>query len=144
MQALIPSGGSFSLADPTPAVFQPNEFGFNVVQAAAPSGVSGTIGLSAPIVDIAGELSGLEAPLIETGPLGKDLCRVGAGSSLTPMGRGGLRPSATGLMRPDGPATRAVAGPAAGNPSLAPGFDPGFDPGQRVISGLTLARDCRY
>ena len=107
VQALIPSGGSLSLADPTPAVFQPNAFGFNVIQAAAPSGVSGTIGLSAPIVDIAGELSGLEAALIETGPLGKDLCRVGAGSSLTPVGRGGLRPSATGLIRPDGPAALA-------------------------------------
>ena len=136
VQALIPSGGSFSLADPTPAAFQPNEFGFNVVQAAAPSGVSGTIGLSAPIVDIAGELSGLDAPLIETGPLGKDLCRVGAGSSLTPVGRGGLRPSATGLIRPDGPARS----PVAGNPVL----DPGLDLGQRVISGLALARDCRY
>jgi filamentous hemagglutinin family protein len=131
VQALISSGNTLSVADPTPAGFQPNAFGFNVIQAAAPTGVSGTIGLSAPLVDISGELSGLEAQMIETGPLGKDLCRVGTGSTLTPVGRGGLRPAATGLIRPD---------PAGAAPVAA---DPGFDLVRRVADAVG-ALDCRY
>jgi hypothetical protein len=33
--------------------------------------------------------------------VGRDLCRVGASSSLTPLGRGGLRPTVAGLIRPE-------------------------------------------
>jgi hypothetical protein len=137
VRALLASGGSLSVADPAPAVFQPDAFGFNVIQAAAPSGVSGTIGISAPVVDIAGELSGLEAELIQTSPLGRDLCRVGAGSSLTPVGRGGLRPSAAGPIRPDGPMT-----PGAASRHV-------LDGGGRIVSGrdvaaLRIAPDCGY
>ena len=39
--------------------------------------------------------------MIDFGALGKDPCRVGAGSSLTPVGRGGLPPTAGGLIRPE-------------------------------------------
>jgi hypothetical protein len=129
VQALVPSGNNLSVADPTPAVFQPNVFGFNVIQAAAPSGVSGRIGISVPVVDIAGELSGLEAEMIETGPLGKDLCRVGSGSSLTPVGRGGLRPSAAGLIRPEY-SVRAAAGQSVASP-------------RQQVAGIA-SYDCRY
>jgi len=39
--------------------------------------------------------------MIDFGALGKDPCRVGAGSSLTPVGRGGLPATANGLIRPE-------------------------------------------
>jgi hypothetical protein len=110
VQTLLASGGTLLVGGSTPAVFDPNAFGLNVIQAAAPDGVSGVIGITAPVLDIAGELSGLEAEVIDVGPLGKDLCRVGAGSSLTPVGRGGLRPSAAGLIRPEGPVVLADGG----------------------------------
>jgi filamentous hemagglutinin family protein len=133
VQTLIASGGSLSVADPTPAVFLPGAFGFNVIQAAAPSGVSGTIGISAALLDVSGDLSGLEAEPADTVPLGKDLCRGGSGSSLTPMGRGGLRPSAEGLIRPD-------ANPGAGRRQAAAAV--------QSAGSVRLARashlDCRY
>jgi hypothetical protein len=118
VQALLSSGNNLSVADPALLAFEPDAFGFNVIQAAAPSGVSGTIAITAPVSGTAGELSGLEAEMVDVGPLGKDLCRLGAGSSLTPVGRGGLRPSAAGLIRPDAAAVAgaAPAGPAAQSP----------------------------
>ena len=84
-----------------PFVFQPGAFGVNVIQAAAPSGVSGTISSTTPALDIAGSLKGLSADVITVGKLGMDLCRVGATSSFTSLGRGGLRPSAAGMIRPE-------------------------------------------
>ena len=50
----------------------------------------------------------LSAEVINFGTLGKDLCRVSAQSSLTPIGRGGLRPVSSSLIRPEGD-IRAVA-----------------------------------
>jgi len=56
--------------------------------------------------------------VVSFGALAKDLCRVGASSSLTPVGRGGLRATATGMIRPEGlsladsEARRADASPA--------------------------------
>jgi hypothetical protein len=119
VQSLLSSGNSISVADPALLAFQPDVFGFNVIQAAAPSGVSGTIDITAPTAGIAGQLSGLEAELIETGPLGNDLCRVSAGSSLTPLGRGGLRHSAAGLIRPERSLSRtATAGTRLGTEQM--------------------------
>jgi hypothetical protein len=109
VRTLLASGGVLLVGGSTPAVFDPNAFGLNVIQAAAPDGVSGLIGIAAPVLDIAGELSGLEADVLDVGPLGRDLCRVGAGSSLTPLGRGGVRPSAAGLIRPEGPIAPVAA-----------------------------------
>jgi hypothetical protein len=48
--------------------------------------------------------------VIKPGTVGRDWCRLGAGSSITPLGRGGLRPIAAGLIRPD---TSAVYEPSA-------------------------------
>jgi filamentous hemagglutinin family protein len=132
VQTLLASGGTLLVGGSTPAVFDASAFGLNVIQAAAPDGVSGLIGIAAPVLDIAGKLSGLEAEVIDMGPLGRDLCRVGAGSSLTPVGRGGLRPSAAGLIRPDA---------AAGLRTAAPGARlPGASQEQIVASA---AYDCR-
>jgi hypothetical protein len=75
--------------------------GGSVIQAAAPSGVKGVINVTGPLLDIAGTLRGLSAEVAEPVNLNRDLCRVGAQSSLTPVGRGGLRPVASGPIRPE-------------------------------------------
>jgi filamentous hemagglutinin family protein len=101
VDALVPSGNTLGLGGDTPVNFERDVFALNVIQAAAPEGVSGSVDVTSPALDIAGSLRGLSAEVVDFGALGKDPCRVGAGSSLTPVGRGGLRPSASGLIRPE-------------------------------------------
>jgi hypothetical protein len=96
--ALLSSGNNLTIGGSEPAVFRP---GLNVIQAAAPAGVSGSIHTTLPSLDIAGKLVALNAEVIDLGRLAKDPCRVGTKSSFTPVARGGLRPTATGLIRPE-------------------------------------------
>jgi large exoprotein involved in heme utilization and adhesion len=80
-----------------PLQFQPGVFGYNVIQAAAPTGVSGTITITTPALDVSAGLTPLNAKVLDTGGLGRGLCD--GGSSLAQAGRGGLPPSARGLLR---------------------------------------------
>jgi hypothetical protein len=96
--ALVSSGVTL-VGSNTP--LDPSATGINVIQAAAPEGVSGNVQIGAPALDIAGSLRALSTEVISTAAVGKDLCRVGASSSLTPLGRGGLRPTVAGLIRPE-------------------------------------------
>ncbi len=99
--ALIPSGNTLTLGSRSGHTFAQGVFGYNVIEAAAPDGISGNVQVSSPALDLAGALGGLSTAVIDFGALGKDPCRVGAGSSLTPVGRGGLPPTASGLIRPE-------------------------------------------
>ena len=99
--ALIPSGSTLTLGSRSAHAFAQGVFGYNVIEAAAPDGISGNVQVSSPALDLAGALGGLTTAMIDFGALGKDPCRVGAGSSLTPVGRGGLPPTAGGLIRPE-------------------------------------------
>jgi len=99
--ALIPSGNTLTLGSRSGHTFAQEVFGYNVIEAAAPDGISGNVQVSSPALDLAGALGGLSTAMIDFGALGKDPCRVGAGSSLTPVGRGGLPPTAGGLIRPE-------------------------------------------
>jgi len=99
--ALIPSGNTLTLGSRSAHAIAQEVFGYNVIEAAAPDGISGNIQVSSPALDLAGALGGLSTAMIDFGALGKDPCRVGAGSSLTPVGRGGLPPTAGGLIRPE-------------------------------------------
>ncbi|MBC3909280.1 two-partner secretion domain-containing protein [Undibacterium umbellatum] len=74
--------------------------GKNLIQAAAPDGVNGVIRLSSPQVDFSASLLNLTAQAYDLGDLLTDLCRVGGGSSLSTVGRGGIMPGATSLLRP--------------------------------------------
>jgi len=98
---LIPSGNTLTLGSRSAHAIAQEVFGYNVIEAAAPDGISGNIQVSSPALDLAGALGGLSTAMIDFGALGKDPCRVGAGSSLTPVGRGGLPPTAGGLIRPE-------------------------------------------
>jgi large exoprotein involved in heme utilization and adhesion len=95
------SSGPLLVGGETPFAFDATLEGINVIQAAAPDGVSGNVTLSTPALDIAGDLSALPTEIADPAPLTRDLCRLGAGSSLTPIGRGGLRPTAVGMIRPE-------------------------------------------
>jgi hypothetical protein len=88
-------------------------FGFNVIQAAAPTGISGTIRISTPAVDIVGSLSALPVDYLDAGGLARSPCAIVGGSSLSQVGRGGRPASAGDLLWLDAePDTPAV--PAAG------------------------------
>jgi hypothetical protein len=100
---LLPSGNTLFLGGSTPYTYQPNIFGFNVIQAAAPTGLSGAVRTSTPVLDVSGSLSGLNTQMIDTGGLGRSPCQVTGGSSLAQSGRGGLPPSARGLLRAELP-----------------------------------------
>jgi filamentous hemagglutinin family protein len=71
--------------------------GLNVIQAAAPDGVAGNLQITTPELNLAGTLSGLSSPVVDFGPLARDQCRVGDGSSFTLMGSGALPLSAADL-----------------------------------------------
>jgi filamentous hemagglutinin family protein len=101
VRTLVASGSTLFVGG-APASFVSDAFGLNVIQAAAPNGISGNVNLTTPALDIAGTLRGLSAEVVSFGTLGKDLCRIGASSSLTPIGRGGLRAGASGMIRPEG------------------------------------------
>ncbi|MES2260131.1 MAG: filamentous hemagglutinin N-terminal domain-containing protein [Pseudomonadota bacterium] len=120
--ALVASGSTLFVGGATPHAFVPGVFGYNVIQAAAPTGVSGTIAMSSPVLDVSGSLSGLNARVIDGGGLGRDPCQASAGSSLAPGGRGGLAPSARGLLgAPSSAASIAPAGAQmrGGAPAIA-------------------------
>ncbi|HKA42327.1 MAG TPA: filamentous hemagglutinin N-terminal domain-containing protein [Burkholderiales bacterium] len=123
VQTLVASGGSLAVGGDVPFTFQPGVFGFNVIQAAAPTGVSGIIEITAPILDVSGSLSGLNSQVIDVGGLGRNPCEITGGSSLGQSGRGGLPPSARGLLRAEpAPGSGQAAGwtpSAASNLQLA-------------------------
>ena len=109
--ALLTSGDSLFLGGSTPYSFGPQVFGYNVIQAAAPTGISGNIDITNPALNLAGSLTALGGKVLEDGALGRDRCQTRAGSSLTFGGRGGLAPSAHNLVRADPPVV--VASPTA-------------------------------
>lgn len=94
VNTLLPSGNTLFVGRQTPYRFMPEVFGFNVIQAAAPTGVSGAINVTAPVLDMSGSLNGLSAKVIDSGKLGRNPCQTTGGSSLAVAGRGGSAESA--------------------------------------------------
>jgi hypothetical protein len=99
--SLIPSGNVLFVGGATPYDFQSGLANFNVIQAAAPTGINGAINISSPALDISGSLVGLNAAMIEIGGLGRNPCQTSAGSSLVQVGRGGFPPAARNLLGSD-------------------------------------------
>ncbi len=79
--------------------------GFNVIQAAAPTGVSGEIRVTAAPTDVAGSLAELVLPAIDLGSFARDPCSVDERNTFTVSGRRVGRPAG---------AWPAAAPPAAG------------------------------
>lgn len=83
--------------------FKPTVFGFNVIQAAAPFGLSGNVQVSSPVLDLSGSLGRLGAPEMDVAQLGRTPCQTTTGSSLAQVGQGGLPVSYRGLLGPGSP-----------------------------------------
>lgn len=90
---LLASHASLRVGGDTPLPFDPAAPGLNVIQAAAPTGVSGSISVASPRIDLAGSLVLLSTRAIPAQRLGRSPCQ-GSGSSLALAGQGGLPPSA--------------------------------------------------
>lgn len=120
--ALVASGNTLFLGGDMPLVFRNDLFGFNVIQAAAPTGVSGVVDLSSPVLDLTGSLRALRADVVDTGGLGRSLCQTSGGSSLALAGRGGLPSTARGLQRVE-PTAPTTSGGLSGALDAVPSSD---------------------
>lgn len=98
LQTLIANGNTLFVGGQTPYRYSPNVFGFNVIQAAAPTGVSGNIQIATPVLDLSGTLGRLGAPPVDAVSLGRSPCESTGGSSLALVGHGSLPSSYRGLM----------------------------------------------
>ena len=88
-KALVASNNNILTGGDTPLSFQP---GLNVIQAAAPDGVSGNIDITTPQLDISGDLIDLDSVLLNEDDLAQNPCATTGGkqSTLVSLGRGGL------------------------------------------------------
>lgn len=85
--ALIPSGSSLFVGGNIPLQFQPFS-GLNVIQAAAPDGVSGTINMVTPQLNLNAMMTNLVIESFDSNALNRDMCSVSDSSSLMQSGRG--------------------------------------------------------
>ncbi|MES2150445.1 MAG: filamentous hemagglutinin N-terminal domain-containing protein [Pseudomonadota bacterium] len=113
---LVASGSSLFVGGAQALQARAGVFGLNVIQAAAPDGVSGTIAITSPALDLSASLHGLNAQLIDTGGLGRNPCLRGSTSTLSVSGRGGLAPSARARLGAPAPALGAGAAQLASGP----------------------------
>jgi filamentous hemagglutinin family protein len=106
---LIPSGNTLFVGGAQPIDFRTGVFGLNVIQAAAPTGVSGAISITTPSLDVSAGLTALSARVLDDTGLGRSLCETSGGSALAQAGRGAMPPSARGFLRDEDPDFAAVA-----------------------------------
>lgn len=90
VKQLVPDGNNVFVGGTRIASFRPNSPGFNVIQAAAPNGLSGTLDVTRPELNLAGTLVSLSTARIDFGLLSRDQCQIGFDSSFTPLGYGAL------------------------------------------------------
>lgn len=90
VKQLVPDGNNVFVGGTRIATFRPNSPGFNVIQAAAPNGLSGTLDVTRPELNLAGTLVGLSTARVDFGLLSRDQCQIGFDSSFTPLGYGAL------------------------------------------------------
>lgn len=114
LKTLVASGNSLFVGGQLPYFFAPGVFGFNVIQAAAPTGVSGAVEITSPVLDLSGSLGRLTAQVADAAPLGRTPCQTTGGSSLAQVGQGRLPVSYRGLLgAPVSPPPAAVRPPGA-------------------------------
>ncbi len=123
--SLVASGNTLFLGGDRPYPITTNIAGFNVIQAAAPTGLSGVVDVTSPVLDITGSLRGLRADVIDAGGLGRSLCQTSGGSTLAQAGRGGLAASSRGLLRAEQGEAGARADAGGGLPLVLARIDTG-------------------
>ena len=100
VQTLLPSASMliFGGNEPVNWDIHSTEFGWNVIQAAAPGGISGVINLTSPQLNLNGVLSNLGNPKFYSDTLNQDVCSMGTGSSLVRRGKGGMPAKSSDLL----------------------------------------------
>lgn len=88
--ALIPSGNTLHLGGENVLKFKANQFGYNVIQATAPTGINGDIYITSPQLNLSAVLANLSAISFEHRKLLQDFCHSNNESYLTKLGHGGL------------------------------------------------------
>jgi filamentous hemagglutinin family protein len=88
--ALLASGSSLLLNPFLRLPFQPGVFGFNVIQSAAPNGISGVVNLPPPQLNLSGVLAHLGAAVFDSSLLRHDYCDLWDESSFILQGKGAL------------------------------------------------------
>lgn len=116
VDSLVASGNTLLVGGNTAFTFRPDVPGFNVIQAAAPTGISGVVDVTSPVLDVTGSLRVLRGEVIDAGGLGRSLCQSSGGSTLAQAGRGGLVASSRGLLRAEreGSSSAAALSPVDG------------------------------
>ncbi|MCP5086858.1 MAG: filamentous hemagglutinin N-terminal domain-containing protein [Rhodobacteraceae bacterium] len=118
--------------------------GINVIQAAAPTGVSGRIDISTPQLDISGNLTGLGASLLDVAEIAHDPCATPGGrqSTLSSVGKGGLAetPAQVGSVAVDSERLKRLLQPAKDSSSMPPATDApdSFEPSEAITQPLPL------
>ncbi|TAN49861.1 MAG: filamentous hemagglutinin N-terminal domain-containing protein [Methylococcaceae bacterium] len=93
LHALIPSGSTLLRGGEQPLDWSPGAFGYNVIQAASATGISGTVNVTAPQLNLSGVLANLGGPQFDADAINQGNCEsAGGGSSLIRLGEGGLPP----------------------------------------------------
>ncbi len=87
VKALIPSSSMLILGG-KPVIWQPT---FNLVQAASQAGISGTVSVTTPQLNLSGIIANLGGPQYNENIINQDYCELVAGSYLTRKGAGGLK-----------------------------------------------------
>ncbi len=114
---LLPSGAHWRLGGQTEAIDSQRWYD-NVVQAASPTGVSGQIQLTTPVLDLSAALTGAPLAPPSDAPFARNPCEQRDGSALVLAGRGGLPVSPRRGWVPEAPALFDAAALASRTPSL--------------------------
>lgn len=89
VDGLIPNGNTL-IKGGKQQIWQPNQLGFNLIQAASASGVSGNVNSSAPQMNLSGVLANIGNNNFDNRLVSQDYCAISKGSSLSKKGKGGL------------------------------------------------------
>ena len=81
-----------------PLIWKNSVPGFNIIQAASKFGLSGTVNVTSPQLDLSGVLIGLGTASFGRDVLSQDYCATGVGSSMTVRGFGVLPLSASDVL----------------------------------------------
>jgi filamentous hemagglutinin family protein len=107
---LVPDGNHLFVGGDRIQTFRAGTPGYNVIQAAAPDGVSGALDITLPQLDLSASLVGLSPRRFDPDSIRRDVCEVGGegqDSSFTTPGRGAVREPAATPLRID-PVPRAA------------------------------------
>lgn len=87
---LLASGDTLGIGGTRPIAWNPDNFGFNLIQAASRARASGTLSAAAPQLNLSGVLANFGAPAFDIGAIDRNSCAASESSLLARSGKGGL------------------------------------------------------